>query len=66
MKHYKAISRLNQVIADLQVELERLRKLDSKMEGYAGYIFIQEDKNNISEEINDLTKTMKDLIELSK
>tara|TARA_R110002051_G_scaffold224048_1_gene287258 strand:+ start:10344 stop:10544 length:201 start_codon:yes stop_codon:yes gene_type:complete len=66
MKHYKAISRLNQVISDLQVELERLGKLDSKMEGYAGYIFIQEDKNNISEEIKDLTQTMKDLIELSK
>lgn len=66
MKHYKAISRLNQVIADLQVELERLGKLDSTMEGYAGYIFIQEDKNNISEEIKDLTQTIKDLIELSK
>ena len=66
MKHYKAITRLNQVISELQLEIDRLDNLDPKMDGYAGYVFIQEDKKNILSEINQLSETMRFLIKLSK
>lgn len=66
MKHYHAIVRLTYIISDLNKEIEDLENLDSELEGYAGYVFVQEDIKNLTDEVNSLRETMKDLINLSK
>lgn len=65
MKHYKAILCIHNRITDLQVELKNLDEIQYE-ESYAGYVFIQNDIENIECEIKELTETMQHLISLNK
>lgn len=65
MKHYKAILCIHNRITDLQVELKNLDEIQDE-ESYAGYVFVQNDIENIECEIKELTETMQHLISLNK
>lgn len=65
MKHYKAILCIHNRITDLQVELKNIDEIQDE-ESYPGYVFIQNDIENIECEIKELTETMQHLISLNK
>ncbi|WP_435415334.1 hypothetical protein [Polaribacter aestuariivivens] len=66
MIHYKAILSLNTRIAELQNKISELENIDEKLHDYSGYVFIQNDIDNIKKEIKELTYSAQFLIDVSK
>lgn len=65
MKHYKAIICLHNRISSLQNEIEKLKKVTKDSPEFNGFVFIQNDIENIESEINELTTTMQFIIDLN-